>query len=165
MVRSGQTFTITFHENMPLANEYLHYLSIGDGSDDSSSSVDNLGTVTITNGDGDSWNSTEWVGVGTPSNIGSVSGKVLTIEIPTAALTITSSMQWTFATYFNDLNTGVRYMDITPNSHRISVCDMPSDGDGDDISIPGYELTILISVTGIFTIGIIYIHKKKNRFK
>ncbi len=183
MVRSGQTFTITLYEDfteIPLAGGYLNVFMIEDGSDIYSAAyIDVLGIVTFANDDSDSWDGSVWNG-GMAASIGSVSGKTLTIEIPTAALTITSSMEWNFATYYKDPDTSVTYMDITPNS-ELDFCSgytppddttpddttpddtTPDDGDGNEI--PGYEFISLLLITSFTVSGIIYIYMKKNKFK
>ncbi len=182
VVRSGQTFTITLYElfsEIPLSGGYLNVFMIEDGSDVYTAAyIDVLDMVTFVTDEGDNWDGSAW-STGMPASVGSVSGKTLTIQIPTAALTITNSMEWNFATYFTDPVTSVMYIDMAPDSELPGFCpgtttpdddddgngDASPDDDGDGSSIPGYEFMSLLLITSFTVSGIIYIYLKKNKFK
>ncbi len=180
VVRSGQTFTITLYElftEIPLSGGYLNVFMIEDGSDVYTAVyIDALDMVTFVTDEGDDWDGSAW-SAGNSASVGSASGKILTITIPTAALTITNSMEWNFATYYTDPVTSVMYVDMAPDSELPVFClgtttpddddddDWNGDGDDDGSSIPGYEFMSLLLITSFTVSGIIYIYMKKNKFK
>ena len=173
MVRSGQQFTVTLYELFPESGNFTFFLYIKDG-------LDIYYILYIPGGatqvlyfmsDEGVWNGTEFTifMYAMPVSVGSVSGKTFSANIPTAALSITSSMDWFFiASIYDSATPDVMYVDVCPDSYLSQMCpegdgdgDGNGDGDGVEFTIPGYEIPILLGITTIFTMGLIYIQKKR----
>ncbi|MCK4281035.1 MAG: hypothetical protein KAX10_02885 [Candidatus Lokiarchaeota archaeon] len=175
MVRSGQEFTVTLYELFPQSGSYQFTLILKDGTD-IYYIIYVLGGVTydlhLMSSEG-FWNGSEFTlyMFSMPVSVGSVSGKIFSATIPTAALLITSSIEWTFmASYYDSATPDILILDVCPDSYIFQMCpdgdgdgngDGDGDGNGDGFTIPAYEIPILLGITTIFTMGLIYIQKKR----
>jgi len=179
MVRSGQQFTVTLYELFPQSGNYSFILFLKDGTDEYFVMY-MPGGVTYDLyllSDEGFWNGSEFTFYmfGMPEIVGSVSGKIFSATIPTAALLITSSIEWYFMAYYYDSATpNIVYVDVCPDSILSEIYpdgdgdgngdgdgDGNGDGNGDGFTIPAYEIPILLGITTIFTMGLIYIQKKR----
>jgi hypothetical protein len=141
------------------------------------------------------WNGTEFVTTGEPVIIGSISGNVMTSDVPIDVVNITESTTWTFAATYNDeANSGYIYLDFCPDESSSVVCreeddnggdgngDGNGDNGGDDITdedryrldvtfwdllntIPGYEMPLIIVIGFVVSLGFAYKYRRRYKLK
>ncbi|MFW9987560.1 MAG: hypothetical protein ACFFC3_02810 [Candidatus Odinarchaeota archaeon] len=161
MTRSGQVIVVTVYEHFDFSLGHTYFLKIEDGKDEYISTYSyDLDIVSLTKTGEGVWNGTEWTN-GEPTNIGFLSGKTLTINIPSTALAMKSTMYWSFWYQYTDPETGVVYLDVAPEYELVELCPDYDPGQG----IPGYELSIIILITSLFTIGLVILKTKVLKYK
>jgi len=159
LTRLGQNFTITYHDNITIDIDYTYALAIYKTWGDVDYAVTFMSeNGYLYNGSNYHWNGTDWsLGVGDAYSIGVISGNTVEISIPTQALLVDNSWNWYFQGIYQDI--GFSYVDGCPNE---IVKILLEDYKGPS-RIIGYELSIIIGIIIISTLGLIYRIKKGNK--